>query len=195
MRDFKWYDYFFTQCRAIWLYVRLFFLPYGQNVDYEFPLSHGLLSHGAIIGLIALIAVSVAAWIYRRHVPLASYGWFTFLILLAPTSSVLPIQDLVVERRLYLPFIGLLLISMDVLRRLPVSRTALASGLACVIAIFAVSRVSTEPRLVERESLSGKTLREVADEIAAAIPSRLRALRIGAMWRCRAGVRQSRLAR
>src|SRR5436190_6279196 len=35
MRDFKWYDYFFTQCRAIWLYARLFFLPYGQNIDYE----------------------------------------------------------------------------------------------------------------------------------------------------------------
>jgi protein O-mannosyl-transferase len=117
LKDFTWYQYFFTQCRVIWDYLRMFLLPFGQNLDYDVPVSHGILDHGAIFGLLGLIAVSVLAWIYRRRFPLASYGWFIFLILMAPTSSFVPIRDLEVEHRLYLPFIGLLFITVEFLRR------------------------------------------------------------------------------
>ena len=137
IKDLPWYEYFYSQCRAIWIYVRMFVLPYGQNVDHEFAVSRSILDHGAIVGMLALVAVSVAAWIYRRRYPLASYGWFAFLILLAPTSSFVPIRDLLVERRLYLPFIGLLLICCEFLRRVKATRTVLAGALACVTAIFA----------------------------------------------------------
>src|SRR5512143_4147669 len=85
--------YFFTQCRVIWTYVRLFFLPSGQNVDPDVAVSHGLLDHGAIFGLAALIALIAAAWIYRRRWPLAAFGVFMFVLLLAPTSSFIPISD------------------------------------------------------------------------------------------------------
>ncbi len=139
LKDLPWYEYFFSQCRAIWVYVRMYFLPYGQNVDHEFAVSKSLLDHGAIIGLVALIAVSVAAWVYRRRFPIAAYGWFAFLLLLAPTSSIVPIRDLLVERRLYLPFIGLILISCEFLRRWRVSRMGLAGTLAAVIVVFAVA--------------------------------------------------------
>jgi len=133
MKDLTWYQYFFTQCRAIWVYVRLFLLPFGQNADYDFPISHSIVEHGAIFGLGALLAVSVAAWIYRRQYPLASYGWFTFLILLAPTSSFVPIRDPVAERRLYLPFIGLLFITVEFLRRWKTSRTTMVTALGVVL--------------------------------------------------------------
>jgi protein O-mannosyl-transferase len=137
MQDLRPLDYFFSQCRAVWLYLRMFLLPYGQNVDHDFPVSHGILDHGAILGLAALIAVTAAAWIYRRRFPLASYGWFAFLILLAPTSSFLPIRDLLVERRLYLPFIGLILICCEFLSRLRVDRKV-AGALASVLVVFAI---------------------------------------------------------
>jgi hypothetical protein len=52
-----------------------------------------------------------------RRFPLASYGFFVFLILLAPTSSILPIKDPVAERRIYFAMLGLLLIVVDVLAR------------------------------------------------------------------------------
>jgi len=138
IKDLTWYQYFFTQCRAIWDYLRLFLLPFGQNLDYDFPVSHTVFEHGAIIGLIGLLAVSVAAWIYRRNFKLASYGWFTFLILLAPTSSFIPIRDPLAERRLYLPFIGLLFIAVDFLRRWKTSRTMLLTVLGVVLAAEAV---------------------------------------------------------
>ena len=133
MKDLTWYQYFFTQCRAIWDYVRMFLLPVGQNLDYDFSFSHSLLEHGAIFGLIGLIAVSAAAWIYRRKFPLASYGWFTFVILLAPTSSFVPIRDPIAERRLYLPFIGLLFIAVDFLRRWKTGRATLVTVLGVVL--------------------------------------------------------------
>lgn len=133
MKDLTWYQYFFTQCRAIWVYLRLFLFPIGQNADYDFPISHSIVDHGAIIGLVGLLAVSVLAWIYRRRYPLASYGWFVFLILLAPTSSFVPIRDPIAERRLYLPFIGLLFIAIEFLRRWKTSRTTTAAVLGVVL--------------------------------------------------------------
>jgi protein O-mannosyl-transferase len=112
------FTYFLTQCRVVWTYVRFFFLPFGQNADPEVAISHGLLDSGAIFALAAWIAVAGAAWFYRKRWPLASFGVFVFLLLLAPTSSFVPIQDVLQERRLYLPFLGLALVCHEFLRRL-----------------------------------------------------------------------------
>ncbi len=63
------------------------------------------------------------SWRYRGRYPLACYGFFLFLLLLAPTSSFVPIMDPIFERRLYLPMIGLLFIVFDLLRRLSVGKS------------------------------------------------------------------------
>jgi protein O-mannosyl-transferase len=139
VKEFTWYQYFFTECRVIWDYLRLFVLPIGQNIDPDVPISRTVFDHGAIIGLVGLVAVSVLAWIYRRKFQLASYGWFVFLILLAPTSSFVPIWDPMAERRLYLPFIGLLFIVVDFLRRWKTSKTTLATALTIVLFIEAAA--------------------------------------------------------
>ena len=136
MRDLSPATYFFTQCRVIWTYVRMFALPFGQNLDPEVPLSSSLLSHGAIVGLVALLGAVAAAWIYRKRWPLASYGVFVFLLLLAPTSSIIPIRDVLAERRLYLPMIGLILIVLEFARRLKVEHI-IGAG-AAVLVIFSV---------------------------------------------------------
>jgi Tfp pilus assembly protein PilF len=112
-------SYFLTQCRVVWIYTRMFFLPFGQNADPEVALSKGPLDHGAIFALAAWIGVAVAAWMLRKRWPLASFGVFVYLLLLAPTSSFIPIQDVMQERRLYLPFIGLALVCQEFLRRIP----------------------------------------------------------------------------
>jgi hypothetical protein len=134
-------SYFFTQCRVIWTYVRLFFLPFGQNVDPDVALSRSLLDHGAIFGLAALVALIAAAWIYRKRWPLAAFGVFMFLLLLAPTSSFVPISDVAAERRMYLPFLGLVLVCLEFLRRLKESQLAWTG-----VAIIAVCSVLTYQR-------------------------------------------------
>jgi protein O-mannosyl-transferase len=133
MRDLTWSQYFFTECRVIWDYVRLFFIPAGQNLDPDVAISRNLMSHGAVFALAGLLIVTVLAWIYRRRFPLASYGWFVWLILLSPTSSLVPIHDPMAERRMYLPFIGLLFITVEFLRRWKLSRNALVGTLALVL--------------------------------------------------------------
>jgi protein O-mannosyl-transferase len=139
LKDFTWYQYFFTQCRVIWDYLRLFVLPIGQNLDADVPISRNILDHGAILGLVGLAGVSILAWIYRHQFPLASYGWFTFLILIAPTSSFVPIMDPFAERRLYLAFIGLLFIVVDFLSRWKTKQTTMIAVLSAVLLVEAVA--------------------------------------------------------
>jgi len=138
MRDLAWYQYFFTECRVIWDYVRLFFIPAGQNLDPDIDISRSILAHGAVFALAGLLIVTVLAWIYRRRFPLASYGWFVWLLLLAPTSSFVPIRDPMAERRMYLPFIGLLFITVELLRRWKISRNALVAALGLVLIVEGV---------------------------------------------------------
>ncbi len=135
LKDLSPADYFFTQCRAIWVYIAKFLLPVGLNIDHDFAISRGPLDHGAIFGLVALLAASGAAFWFRKQFPIASYGWFVFLLLLAPTSSFLPIQDVLVERRVYLPMIGLLLILAEALKRVNIPKAAYAAPIAifCVL--------------------------------------------------------------
>ncbi|HYP15290.1 MAG TPA: tetratricopeptide repeat protein, partial [Bryobacteraceae bacterium] len=139
IKEFTWYQYLFTQFRVIWLYVRLFFLPVGLNADYDLTASKNILDQGAVLGLVGLLIAAAVAWRYRREFPLASFGFFGMLLLLAPTSSVVPIRDVAVERRLYLPFVCLVLIALDLLRRWKVSRPVLAGLLAALTAGAAVA--------------------------------------------------------
>jgi len=139
LKDFTWYQYFFTQCRAFWLYIRLFLFPAWLRIDYDFPISHTILEHGALVGLIAILLAAGAAFYYRRRYPLAAYGFFAFLILMAPTSSIVPIADPVAERRLYLSMIGLLFIVMEFLRRVDVRQPKWIAGLAGVLLVAGIA--------------------------------------------------------
>jgi tetratricopeptide (TPR) repeat protein len=137
IKEFTWYQYFFTQCRALFVYVGMFVLPVNLTADWDFPISRTILDRGAIFGLLALLALAAAAWLYRRRFPLASYGYFAFLLLMSPTSSILPIKDTIAERRLYFSMFGLLLILVDVLSRLKVDRRALAA--VCLMVALAAA--------------------------------------------------------
>ncbi|MCC6264077.1 MAG: tetratricopeptide repeat protein [Bryobacterales bacterium] len=136
MKDLTWWEYLLTQGRAIVLYLRLFLLPVGQNGDYLFPISRSPLEYGAIFYWAALIAAAIAAIVYRKRAPLVSLGFLLFLVLLMPTSSVLPIQDAAVERRVYLSSIGLLIATAGLLRRIDLPLSTLRyAGLALLLVL------------------------------------------------------------
>jgi Tfp pilus assembly protein PilF len=141
-------SYLWTQCRVIWIYLRLFILPFGQNIDPEVPISTGPLDRWAILGMVSLIVLVAAAWARRRRYPLASFGIVTFLLLLAPTSSFIPAQDAFAEHRLYLPFLGLALVPLEFLRRLKPSRVMWAAAsvlMLCSIVTYRRSHVWSGP--------------------------------------------------
>ena len=134
-------DYFYTQGRVLWTYLRLFILPTGLNIDPDVAVSRSLLDGGAIFGLLALAVVATAAWVYRKRFPLAALGVAIFFLLIAPTSSIVPIDDVQFERRVYLPFLGLALIVLEFLRRLKLSQIiAVGSGVLAVCTILTYQR-------------------------------------------------------
>jgi tetratricopeptide (TPR) repeat protein len=137
LKDLPWYQYLFTQFRALFVYPRLFLLPVDQDLDWDFPISRTLVDHGSIVGLVVLLALIAAAFYYRRRFPLATYGFFVYLILMSPTSSVLPIKDPLAERRLYFSMLGLLLIVVDVLARVKMDRRTLSYTCAAVVLVAA----------------------------------------------------------
>ncbi|MFQ5667286.1 MAG: tetratricopeptide repeat protein [Candidatus Binatia bacterium] len=101
-------QYLYTQVGVIVHYLRLTLIPYGQVVDYEWPLAARLFEpHVLIPGglLLAALAAALRSW-HRR--PLHSLCVLWFFINLAPTSSFMPIADVIAERRMYLPILGVL---------------------------------------------------------------------------------------
>jgi protein O-mannosyl-transferase len=138
IKNLTWYQYFFTECRAFFVYLRLFFLPVNQNADYVFPISRTITDRGAIFGLIGILLLVALAFYFRRRYRLASYGFFVYLVLLAPTSSFVPILDTVAERRMYLPMLGMLFVLTELLQRLPMPRRALAGAMAVTLALAGV---------------------------------------------------------
>ena len=159
MKDFTWYQYLFTQFRGIWVYIGHFILPVNLNLDWDFAISRNIFDGGAILGLIGLAGLAALAWVKRRQYRLASYGYFLFLLFLAPTSSILPIKDAVADRRMYLPMIGLILILIDFAARARLDRKALATACVLVAAVAAVgtyarARVWSDPVTLWEDTVS-----------------------------------------
>jgi hypothetical protein len=104
--------YALTQCRVIPIYIRMFLFPVGQNGDWKLRFFTSLTDHAAWI--YALVMVAFVALVVRtyRKARLFSFGLAAFLVMLMPTSSVIPIIDAVAERRMYIPIIGLILASI-----------------------------------------------------------------------------------
>ncbi len=133
---FKWYQYGFTEARALFTYFRLSLMPFGQSVDQDYPTSHTITEHGALGYLVLLIGLVVLSIVWRRRYPLFCFGLLMFLIWLAPTSSIIPIDDALVERRMYLPLLGLILIGCEAASRLRISPVAAAFTVAVIALLF-----------------------------------------------------------
>ncbi len=125
-------SYALTQCKVILIYVRLFFVPVSQNGDWQMPFYHSFATGGAWIYVVLMLALLGAiAWLYRRD-RLAAFGLLIFLLMLAPTSSVVPIKDALAERRMYVPIVGLILATIAVSLRLRM-RTATLKPIAVAV--------------------------------------------------------------
>jgi len=101
--------YLSSQGISIWRYLRLFVIPWGFSIDPS-------LTRAALwIAAVAWIALAAVC-----SIPFRGRFWFLMgLLLLAPSSSILPAADLAADRRMYLPMIafcacaGLMLEAID----------------------------------------------------------------------------------
>jgi tetratricopeptide (TPR) repeat protein len=96
------WTYLLTQAEVVVHYVRLAFVPSPLVFLYDWPLSPSLAAVGWQAALLTALVVLTLIGIGRRHPGSFLGAWF-FLIL-APSSSVLPIvTEVAAEHRMYLP--------------------------------------------------------------------------------------------
>ncbi len=127
-------DYLFTQFRVIVTYIRLLFLPIGQNIDYDYPVYHSFMTLTMIASFLFLFVIfgTGVYLIYKTRqgaaplsppllrgelkggdlTPIAAFyrligfGILWFFITLSIESSIIPIPMLINEYRVYLPSVG-----------------------------------------------------------------------------------------
>ncbi len=106
------FDYLMTQFGVIITYLRLLFLPIGQNFDYDYPLQVSFFKLEVLLPLALLIVIFGAGLFLlnrskeNRLYKIIAFGIFWFFITLTVESSIVPIEDLIFEHRIYLPSIG-----------------------------------------------------------------------------------------
>lgn len=115
----RW-DYLFTEFRVIVTYVRLIVFPVGQNLDYDYPVYRSFFDPNVFLSFLFLLLVlglGIYAFYRSRRASsvegftpyalrLIAFGIFWFFITLSVESSIIPIQDVIFEHRVYLPSVG-----------------------------------------------------------------------------------------
>lgn len=108
------WTYAALEAKAVATYVKLAFWPHPLVFDY----GSDLRLHGAVPDGIAVLAgLAGAGWLWRRN-RRAGFLAAAFFILLAPTSSVVPIPDQpIAESRMYLPLAAIVALAVCALHR------------------------------------------------------------------------------
>ncbi len=105
IEEYGRWGYFMTEVKAFYsYYLKLLLLPINFNIDPDFPFSPSLwqticLLMLTLFGLFYLVK-------YSKKLPLLIFSILWMLVTLSPTSSIVPLKDLVAEHRIYLPSLG-----------------------------------------------------------------------------------------
>lgn len=145
-------QYLSTQMGVLLHYLRLLVVPTGLNMDYDWPLSRSPFELRVIVSALALAAMAAAAWRWRRSQPFLFFAFCFFLLVLAPTSSIMPLADLAVERRMYIPLAGFAMLAATALwdlSRFLVRERAVALVAVATIAIAGALVLTTRARAAQ----------------------------------------------
>ena len=101
-------EYLFSQFSVLTIYIGKVFFPFPLRLEYgyapaDFSTLNNLLSLCFLVGLLAL------AYRFRAKNPLLLFGVLFYFIAHGVESSIIPIKDIIVEHRTYIPNVGLLI--------------------------------------------------------------------------------------
>lgn len=139
-------DYARSQIGVVVYYLRLAFWPDALSMDYfDWPVARSLGQVGPQ-AVTLLVLASVGAYAWFRH-PKAGYVAAVWLLILAPTSSVLPLRgELVAERRVYLPLLALIALVVMSVRWLVRSRQSRNAAVLVAAAVVVALTARTQRR-------------------------------------------------
>jgi len=152
--------YLLTQAHVIVHYLWLAFVPTKLVFLYTWPLATSLSDGAAPAALVLVLVVASVAGLARRH-PLGFAGAWFFLIL-APTSSVIPIvTEVAAEHRMYLPLVPLIAsvvgVSFAVARTL-VGESRRTAWAIVAIAVIVAGTAGVQTRARNRDYASEEAL-------------------------------------
>lgn len=120
----SWNEYFFTQWSVVLHYFRLVLIPFGQNLDYDYLLISSPFHPLALVSLGTLLLILAwAVMLWRRQQRFLAFGILWVFLTLSIESSIFPLADLVMEHRMYLPFLGVAMVVVGSLLSLPAFST------------------------------------------------------------------------
>lgn len=134
-----------TQAIVIWRYIGLLFWPADQAIMHSV---HRVTSFGDPLALTAAAGLGLilagAVWM-RRAYPALAFGVFWFFVVLAPSSSVIPLREGMAEHRVYLASAGFFISLAALLRvwwqRMSVPQWATRTAVLLLVAILALLTV------------------------------------------------------
>jgi tetratricopeptide (TPR) repeat protein len=160
-----WYEYLYSQAWAIARYLQLTLWPDRLVFDYGASPIRGL---RGIPGLVLLSAAAIATALAWRRAAWIAFLGTAFFMLLAPSSSVVPIQtEIAAERRIYLalvPVLILAVVGIEALRQRLAAQTAekrrsIALSFATIVAlVYLVSSAWTGTVLASAVATSGSSV-------------------------------------
>ncbi len=105
------FRYFYTQLNVILLYIRMCFIPLGQNFDYsnDFPISVTIWDNNSYLAFIIIVLIGLYSLYTIKRNRLVSLGILWFFIGLSVESSFISIKDVYFEHRLYFPCAGFII--------------------------------------------------------------------------------------
>jgi Tfp pilus assembly protein PilF len=120
-----WWGYALTECRAVVQYLRLAVWPHPLILDYGEYVPTGHLAAAAPYALILAVLATGVLFALKRHPAIGFVGaWF--FVILAPTSSVVPIGGSpMAEHRMYLPLASV--VAMTVVGAFALGKTLLGA--------------------------------------------------------------------
>ena len=91
-----------TQVEVVVRYLALWLLPRGQSVFHDHPPVTDPWTPGFLLSLALLVGVTGLLLRRRKTRPGLAFAWCWFLVLLIPSSSVIPLKETMAEHRAYL---------------------------------------------------------------------------------------------
>jgi len=132
--DMSSFEYLATQPEVVSHYLRLALWPRPLVLDYGWlPVADW--RDGMVAGFGATAALVAVLWLLRRR-PELGFVAASFVILLAPSSSLMPLHDLGAEHRMYLPLAAVLVLAAAAvvgMHHLKPSASRLPRGVAYVL--------------------------------------------------------------
>jgi tetratricopeptide (TPR) repeat protein len=105
VQRFTWWSYLLTQPGVIVHYLRLAFWPAGLCLDYDWPAAQTI-REIVLPGILVVGLLGLTLWAMVKR-PAWGFLGAWFFVILAPTSSFVPIRDAAFEHRLYLSLAAL----------------------------------------------------------------------------------------